>query len=78
MQVTYKNYREKIGAAIKAKREEEGLSQEGLAAKIEGICTQTIVRIETGSYPKDLTLFTIQAVCNELKLPVNMNFGGAS
>lgn len=78
MKVTYTNYREKIGAAIKTKREEEGLSQEGLAAKIEGVCTQTIVRIETGSYPKDLTLFTIQAVCNELNLPVNMTFGGAS
>ena len=79
MEVTYENYKEKLGLAIKRNREDRGLSREGLAAKIEGICTQTIMRMESGNYPyKDMSLRSIQAVCAELGFSVKLTLGGAS
>lgn len=75
MQVNYDNYREKLGKAVLAKREETCLTQKALAAKIKGVCSKTIERIETGNYPKDMSLFAIQSVCSELKLSVKFSLG---
>ena len=77
MEVTYGNYKEKLGLAIRQKREDKGLSREGLASMIEGVCTQTIMRMESGDYPyKDMSLHSIQVVCAELGLSVKLTLGG--
>lgn len=88
MEVNYDNYRKKLGDAIKAKREELGLSREGLAKQIDrnrkdgdkrkSICYKTIERVEKGEYTNHVGLFTIQIICSELKLSVKFSLGGAS
>ena len=78
MEVTYANYKQKLGQAVRQKREDAKLSREGLAAKIEGICTNTIWRMESGDYPyKDMSLRSIQLVCAELGISVKLTLGGA-
>lgn len=75
MELSYKKYRKKLGIAIREKRVADGLSQEALAAKIDGVCSKTVQRIETASYPRDMKLHVIQAICEELKFPVKLNLG---
>jgi ribosome-binding protein aMBF1 (putative translation factor) len=77
MEVTYYDYREKVGRTVRSKREERGISRETLALRIEGICAQTIRRLENNCYSKDITLFTIQSVCKELDISVKMTLGGS-
>ena len=76
MEINYKNYRKKLGNAIKAKREEKGLSRDALAKKIDGVCSKTIDRIEKASYPRDIGLHTLEKVCCELGLSVKLTIGG--
>lgn len=89
MQVNYDNYRKKLGDAIKAKREEAGLSREALAKQIDrrlvakkaerkSVCVKTIERVEKAEYTNHIGLFTIQTICSELKLSVKFSLGGAS
>ncbi|MCK5606747.1 helix-turn-helix transcriptional regulator [Candidatus Pacearchaeota archaeon] len=75
MEVNYQNYREKLGNAIQAKREEKGLSRDALAKKIEGVCSKTIDRIEKASYPRDIGLHTLEKVCCELRFSVKLTLG---
>ena len=87
MEVTYDNYRKKLGDAIMKKREELCLSREQLAKQIDrnlkgddrkSVCTKTIERVERGEYTNHIGLFTIQTICSELKLSVKFNLGGAA
>lgn len=75
MELSYKNYRKKLGKAIQAKREEQGLSREALAAKIDDMCIKTLERIEKADYPRDMRLHNIQSVCKELGFTITLTLG---
>jgi ribosome-binding protein aMBF1 (putative translation factor) len=75
MELSYKNYRKKLGQAIERKRKEKDLSREALASRIDDVCMKTIERIEKADYPRDLGLHTIQAVCKELDFPIKLALG---
>ena len=77
MEVTYKNYRGKLGNKVKEKRQEQRLSREALADKIDGVCSKTIDRIEKANYSRDIGLHTIQSVCKELGFSVKLTLGGS-
>lgn len=74
MEFSYRDYRKKLATLVAKTRDDKGLSRERLAAGIDGVCTKTIERIESGDY-RDMRLHSIQLVCAELGIQIKMVLG---
>jgi ribosome-binding protein aMBF1 (putative translation factor) len=83
LNVTYQDYREKVGKEIERARAAKDLSRDALSIKIglnennkPKVCSKTINRIETGDYPRDVGLYSLQEVCKALGVKLSMKIGG--